>query len=159
MEHPKKEQNPVIDHQLPINQYPQHHLWLFLIYNLRNLCNRWTKKAKNGAVWDKFGVFLDNFGVVWAQFGVVSAYFGNEKTQKSRVFGIKNQENTLTKARRRKPPDCVYEKRRRYIGRLAPLRFCFLMGVSVCRLRILARSFCLLRGARYSLMVLSFRLS
>ena len=53
----------------------------------------WQKKAKNGAVWDKFGVFLDNFGVIWAQFGVVLDYYGNKKTPKNRVFGIENNEN------------------------------------------------------------------
>ena len=49
---------------------------------------------KNGAVWDNFGVFLAHFGVIWDKFGVVWDYFGNMKTQKSRIYSIKNTEIT-----------------------------------------------------------------
>jgi len=53
----------------------------------------WFKKAKNGIVWDKFGVFLDNFGVIWAQFGVVLDNFGNRKTPKNSICSTKNKQN------------------------------------------------------------------
>ncbi len=54
----------------------------------------WQKKAKNGAVWDKFGVFLAHFGVIWAQFGVVLDKFGNTFPSKNRVLNTENHENT-----------------------------------------------------------------
>jgi len=54
----------------------------------------WFKKAKNGAVWDKFGVFLAHFGVIWDKFGVVWDYFGITNTPKNRIFSTKNKENT-----------------------------------------------------------------
>jgi hypothetical protein len=60
----------------------------------RSQNHSWQKKAKNGAVWDTFGVFWDKFGVIWAQFGVVWDKVGNEKTPENRIFNPKNQENT-----------------------------------------------------------------
>ena len=48
--------------------------------------HRWFKKAKNGTVWDKFGVFSDNFGVilgaVWHRFGLLWQY---KNTKKQRI--------------------------------------------------------------------------
>jgi hypothetical protein len=84
-----KEPTPVNSHQLPVNQC----LKKFELVFIRG-SNRWTKKAKNGVVWDKFGVVWAQFGVILDNFGVVWDYFGNIKTPKNRIFNTKNQENT-----------------------------------------------------------------
>ena len=46
----------------------------------------WQKKAKNGTVWDNFGVILDNFGVLLDKFGNVLDYFGSTKNTKKKHF-------------------------------------------------------------------------
>ena len=53
-----------------------------------------TKKAKNGAVLDKFGVFLEQFGVVLDNNGEVSDKLGNTKTPQNRIIDTENTENT-----------------------------------------------------------------
>jgi hypothetical protein len=56
--------------------------------------NHLEKPAKNGTVWDNFGVVLEQFGVSVDSIGVFLDNLGSTKTLKNRVFSIINYKNT-----------------------------------------------------------------